>query len=596
MKKYFLIILGVIFLAVNPCYSANKTIDEFTELDARPAENDWFPIWDTSTGITKKIHRRNLAMSEGINVYKPDASQVDQGLDTTDSVKYFVDDIGTSKSATLLFTHSGTGNTTTYTFSTSETIPSNIQCVFEEGAILSVDSGKTLTVNSPEHIIAGHSRQIMSGSGSLAFTNGGTVYSEWWGNNTTPGTTDMTSEIQAAMTSIGSGKVKFLDYIYLVSSALSVPSMIKLRGTGRYYTNNTKGTVIKLADSSDSSILTCSATQYNIIVKGIKFDGNKANQTDTTDVLVDLTNARRVIIDNCYFYNAIGDALKVQLAHITHCFFMTNDRRNVHLVTDNYFASNEVAGGWHSGVSWSDGSVWAGAGANKILNNSIYLCGGSNGLAIYGSVKNIVIGNRINHNYAYGIFMHTADYNIVKGNRLENNSSCGTGSKSGVLVHNADHNIVSENICMDDGTPQQQKYGIEETGTSDYNLFVHNDVSLNQTGGIARVGAHTRIEGNIGADETVTAVAPALQTWGYSYMDSTSNDVAATLADGQYAGQMKTIVLTDATSAANGGTTVTVAHHEDGDAGEYTFKAVDDICVFMWKGTEWYSVHEDLTA
>ena len=107
---------------------------------------------------------------------------------------------------------------------------------------------------------------------------------------------------------------------------------------------------------------------------------------------------------------------------------------------------------------------------------------------------------------------------------------------------------------------------------------------------LAPDGVHTQ------NGETVTTVAPALKTWGYSYIDTGSNDVAATLADGQFPGQVKTIVLTDATEAADGGTTVTVAHHEDGDAGVYTFKAVDDVCVFMWKGTEWYTMHSDLTA
>jgi len=55
------------------------------------------------------------------------------------SIKDFVDSIGTSRYATLILSHTGSGDTTVYQLSTSDTIPSNITLEIENGAILNND-------------------------------------------------------------------------------------------------------------------------------------------------------------------------------------------------------------------------------------------------------------------------------------------------------------------------------------------------------------------------------------------------------------------------------------------------------------------------
>jgi hypothetical protein len=117
--------------------------------------------------------------------YWVDSSEADQGATAaagSDTVKDYVDAIGTTKKATLMFEHDASaGDTTTYTFSTNETIPSNIYLLVKPGAILSIDSGKTLTVYSPENIIASSRQQIFSGLGAISFSSrGGQIYPEWW--------------------------------------------------------------------------------------------------------------------------------------------------------------------------------------------------------------------------------------------------------------------------------------------------------------------------------------------------------------------------------------------------------------------------------
>lgn len=185
------------------------------------------------------------------NTYYVDASEADQGAAGSGrSLKDIIDAVGTSQSAMLVFSHSGSGNTTTYTVGTSETVPSNFRLQIEEGAILSIATGVTLTINGyvdsgPRHIFT------CTGTGAVSFGEGSVerVYPEWWGNNTTPGTTDMTAEIQAALVAVPSGNVVWLSpYRYTVSSTLTISKYLKIFGEGRRY----GGSEIECLTASDT--------------------------------------------------------------------------------------------------------------------------------------------------------------------------------------------------------------------------------------------------------------------------------------------------------------------------------------------------------
>ena len=82
------------------------------------------------------------------------------------------------------------------------TVPANVSVEFPQGGSLNISAGKTVTING--HVDAGL-YQIFEGAGTVVFGAGVVkeVCPEWWGNNTTPGTTDMTAEIQAAVTASG---------------------------------------------------------------------------------------------------------------------------------------------------------------------------------------------------------------------------------------------------------------------------------------------------------------------------------------------------------------------------------------------------------
>lgn len=92
--------------------------------------------------------------------------------------------------------------------------------------------------------------------------------------------------------------------------------------------------------------------------------------------------------------------------------------------------------------------------------------------------------------------------------------------------------------------------------------------------------------------ETVTAASPTLSTTRASKLDSTSNAITATLGSGDYVGQIKTIVMTNASNSS----TVSVTNHVTSDPEVFTFDAVDEYLVLMWTGTEWVTVAGDATT
>lgn len=110
--------------------------------------------------------------------YFVDDNEADQGVTGNgQSLKALIDTIGSNK-ATVYFTHHGSASTT-YTLTTSETVPSNVTLVFQRGA--QIDGAGTLTVNSPGNIQALPQQEIFGSSLTVVFAQGGTIYPEWFG-------------------------------------------------------------------------------------------------------------------------------------------------------------------------------------------------------------------------------------------------------------------------------------------------------------------------------------------------------------------------------------------------------------------------------
>jgi len=95
------------------------------------------------------------------------------------------------------------------------TIPANLELTPINGAIITVNAGKTLTINGP---FSAGLYQCFAGSGTV--TGLKEAYPDWFTTNTTPGTTDMTYAMQCAVNA--APKIRGNGKPYLISSVVNV--------------------------------------------------------------------------------------------------------------------------------------------------------------------------------------------------------------------------------------------------------------------------------------------------------------------------------------------------------------------------------------
>ncbi len=135
---------------------------------------------------------------------------------------------------------------------------------------------------------------------------------------------------------------------------------------------------------------------------------------------------------------------------------------------------------------------------------------------------------------------------------------------------------------------------INETSSITNPVFVFDNDS---SSGLGRAAANSPavIGGGVTLQawgtETLTAAAPTLRHWGATILDSNLNAVDGTLGSGTYIGQIKTIVMTEASNSS----TISITNHQTSDPEVATFNAVDETGVFLWSGTEWITLFATCT-
>lgn len=118
--------------------------------------------------------------------YAVDPGASDSGATSTAYVtlKNLIDSIGASKKATIIFPHTGSGNTTGYTIATALDMSGNSNIMFqvEQGAQFKVSDGVSgITFPSPANIKAQPNQQILASGNSMFFSLPGVMYQEWYG-------------------------------------------------------------------------------------------------------------------------------------------------------------------------------------------------------------------------------------------------------------------------------------------------------------------------------------------------------------------------------------------------------------------------------
>lgn len=156
MKKKLIAIFLILILIPAVSYAADETVAEQTALGAQPATDDSFLVWDTSTGLQKKVTYSNMVDIKNADSYGGLTAAV-AAISTT---------------VTTIICNSA------QTITDDLSVPTTLTLICTQECSLNPANTKTLTVNSTP--IAGD-YSITGGDGTVTFAGSGIVFASWTG-------------------------------------------------------------------------------------------------------------------------------------------------------------------------------------------------------------------------------------------------------------------------------------------------------------------------------------------------------------------------------------------------------------------------------
>ncbi len=163
--------------------------------------------WDSSASdLTTYSSTADYCATSNADFYYPNYGAADQGATgNSDTIKYYVDTIGTTNNAVIYLRHNSGSQWTDYVFSTTDdyTNNGNIKFIIEKGARFAPASGITVTLPCSLNVNAQPNQQIKTGDGSLVFgSSSGFVYPEWWGIDGAADDVEFNAAIDSGVTTI----------------------------------------------------------------------------------------------------------------------------------------------------------------------------------------------------------------------------------------------------------------------------------------------------------------------------------------------------------------------------------------------------------
>jgi parallel beta-helix repeat protein len=390
-------------------------------------------------------------------------------------------------------------------------IPSTLNLLILKGGSIVKASTYTLTING--QFEAGLYQVFEDfDAGDITFDLIKEVYPEWWAENTTPGTTDMTDEIN---TCVATGKECVLtDSVYLVSSPINLVSNAVISGKG------IGNTIIRQKANANTNVI-YGLEKTDFVIRDLSIDGNKDNNP-TGDNGISLYDCTRFIIERVESYN---NKLKG---------FVLADA-----CTDGIFLNVEAHNNSQDGITFASGtSSGKLCERNSIVNsnlhdNTIYGIGLVTPDTNYLQTQNILIqGNTIKDNGSYGIEVFGAEGPRIIGNHIEGSGNHGidlgsisnsaymvtnavitgnivkNGATTGIQLQSVYNSIIIGNRCYDDQVAKTQTYGIVQNNEASDNIIAYNDVTGNLTAGISTASG-ANVIGNTGYNPVDTTAITA---------------------------------------------------------------------------------------
>jgi hypothetical protein len=285
------------------------------------------------------------------------------------------------------------------------TVPANLTLKFAHGAVLTIPTGNTLTINGT---LEAGPYQIFScaGTGKVVLAAGAVkeIHPEWWATNTTPGTTDMSAAILAAYTAAQdavNGKITLLATTYAIAD-LVLPE----NGPG-----GTQGVKIQGAGPATKIVPAAAHTPGNFLitfagvgtVDGVPKSGTTwvtlgdfyihGGNVRTKGILVQPSNNFR--LQDITFLNIRGTALEAERPYDLYatrlrfygCGSFADSEAAVRMIPDPLIVPLNTSLAWGNQVYWTDCNIEAFQYRGlELLGCSLF---DARGGKIHGSVKTV---------------------------------------------------------------------------------------------------------------------------------------------------------------------------------------------------------------
>ena len=506
--------------------------------------------------------------------YWVDYSEADQGAaGSGNSVKDLVDAIGTTKKATLLFKHNAAdGSTTTYSFGTSETIPSNINIVVQNGALLTLANGVVLTFSGylqpvPYQIFS------LTGTGTPAFTDPQDLIPEMFGavgDGSTDDSTAINAAIDALETSKG-GTVKFLSKTYACN--ITLKQYVGLEGASTLYRSTDAGVAshnktILLANATGIIVDTPVAAAKDMSIRNIAFQGlgsgtalvglrlRAVNKGTFENLAFDNIADQAILLDN-------SDSCKFDRIFAQNCLLDTSQAAKIGVLhisatsTDNFISNSEFTPSL-AGLTDANAYICAivVAGAHNYFTNVIAEIADV-GVCVTGAaaVSNFFTSVRADLNYTHGFeVVSSALNNRFVGCEAYRNSRETTNTYNGFNVTSGNNNVfngcAATNLSTDTTV---HKYGFFDNTNSgsNRNVYVGCYSSYHDTAWFfdndASVGTGAQVAQHGPKPFTADDLTPSVDGYQFFTCSDYTGAKSITDFDDGYAGQIIHLLDTSAT-------------------------------------------------
>lgn len=364
----------------------------------------------------------------------------DGSTNDTVAINAAITAVGSAKS-TIIFP------TGTYRIVSNLTIPNNITIWFMRGAMLSPDSGFTVTIvgtirDTIERIFTGDGAVVISGVVKE-------VYPQWWGA-VGDGVTDNQPFFQHAvdcLNAVSGGTIFVPRGTYMFNSGVKWYTNISMIGAGIYDTKFiVSGVLFDLFYNTDGASDGSSGTWLENC-RFENFQTDLAGLTSTTAQVdgkaIFIIYMKRARFRNLYLKNAIGTALG--------CDFL------VDTVIDNIVVENAGRNYSAGGVTVGQSGIGIGSCATAlepvvVSNCHVYNCGN---YGIFVETQNNPSGVKAEHAKVVNCFVSGNKYGIGNkgsgGLHITGNSSVNNTSYGIYLSQDAGNNIVSNNKVVNNG-------------------------------------------------------------------------------------------------------------------------------------------------